>query len=386
MSKAKPVSFSITRATRRSTAITDHWAFLDDIESPTRADLTLEAQFMDQDIDDAWFRTSHPVHQMSSRRLKSCFPRCFEESLVLPDVPCRSPRLPDSVSRSRGKDYKTRKWVGAEHLLLDKLHPIRKLGGKTVTGQDASGSNSSSTVTTSSSQKKTISNVVDLKRSSSSKSSSTVNTNSVGSVVSKHVSGNPNQSLRGPNSTSSDAKCSLRGEVKGDRRSTSSKSSVGSSYSLERKLEGVDSAALQAAKRRVQNNEDSRLVNILKEPKRQIPDRISSSKNQKKVSDAKVSVREPKPKGLSSALPRKPLHPVNEAVPAKVRTVALATQPRQSAAAGKLNSVSVGNQKVVAERKNQYSKTLKPSGTGLGKTNEGKSGTNTRSVGMRAFR
>lgn len=363
---------------------------------------------------------------------------------MLPDLPCTSPGLPDSVSRSRGKDYKSRTWVHGEQPLMDKLHPIRNLGGKAVAGQNASGSmssststtslshnklhpirklgrktvagqlscgsNSSSTVTTGSSRKKLPSGVDDLKCSSSSKSSLTANTSSVSSGVSKHVSLKPSLSFQGPSSTSdakaydsggsSGTKCLIRGEVRGksfphDRRSTSSKSSVGSSYSLECKLEGIDSAALLRDNSIVHSEKDSRLATV-KEPKRQIPDRTSSSKNQKKAVDAKIACQEPKSKGLSSGLSRKPLRPLNEDVPVKVRTVTLATQPRQSFAARKLNSVSVSNKTIVAERMTQDPKALKPSGTRLmrgsgfpdckGKSNEGKRETNMRTVDMRPFR
>ncbi|KAJ0962249.1 hypothetical protein J5N97_030077 [Dioscorea zingiberensis] len=70
-------------------------------------DLTLEAQLMKQDIDDAWFQTSHLIHQMPSHCLKSSSEVQFNSPKMLYQLP----KLPDSVSRSRGKDFKSRKWA-----------------------------------------------------------------------------------------------------------------------------------------------------------------------------------------------------------------------------------------------------------------------------------
>ncbi|KAL2327997.1 hypothetical protein Fmac_021424 [Flemingia macrophylla] len=102
----------------------DHWAFLEHIEAPMWADLILEAKSGGVDPgDDDWFNTSHPFHQMSARELKSKFSHTGEEILTagvdLQGV--NSPKLPSSVSRSRGKHYNTKKWEGINlNILLDK--------------------------------------------------------------------------------------------------------------------------------------------------------------------------------------------------------------------------------------------------------------------------
>ncbi|KAK4484366.1 hypothetical protein RD792_006943 [Penstemon davidsonii] len=68
----------------------------DEIEAPMWADLTLEFDSTYEDKDDEyWFHISHPIHQCSAKQLKS---------LEGPS----SPKLPPSVSKSRGKDYKTK--------------------------------------------------------------------------------------------------------------------------------------------------------------------------------------------------------------------------------------------------------------------------------------
>lgn len=91
----------------------DHWAFLDEIEAPMWVDLTVEDRPVDG-TDDEWFYKSHPFHQCSSRQLKLAFSRIGEESgtLELDLLGESSPTLPPSVSRSRGKDYKSKSWKG----------------------------------------------------------------------------------------------------------------------------------------------------------------------------------------------------------------------------------------------------------------------------------
>ncbi|XP_044492708.1 micronuclear linker histone polyprotein-like isoform X1 [Mangifera indica] len=111
----------------------DHWAFLDEIEAPMWVDLTLEEAKSDsQDCDDEWFYTSHLFHQFSSRQLKAAFAHAGEESLN-PDFGLRgtSPKLPSSVSRSRGKDYRSKNWRRDNHdVSLNKPHPVKLLSGK----------------------------------------------------------------------------------------------------------------------------------------------------------------------------------------------------------------------------------------------------------------
>ncbi|XP_055807107.1 uncharacterized protein LOC129875898 [Solanum dulcamara] len=108
----------------------DHWAFLDQIEAPVWVDLTLECKSTYKDMDDEWFHISHPFHQASSRELKSTFSCSGESSINLEHgmQGSSSPKLPPSVSRSRGKDFRNRQWTqGDQRLTLDKKHPVKHL-------------------------------------------------------------------------------------------------------------------------------------------------------------------------------------------------------------------------------------------------------------------
>ncbi|KAE9592940.1 hypothetical protein Lal_00029155 [Lupinus albus] len=109
----------------------DHWAFLEDIEAPMWADLTLEAEVnsVGKNMSDDWFSISHPFHQWSARELKSMFSHPGEGVLTLEvDAPgVSSPDLPSSVSRSRGKQYTCKKWGGINlNVLLDKERVLNK--------------------------------------------------------------------------------------------------------------------------------------------------------------------------------------------------------------------------------------------------------------------
>ncbi|KAF8409357.1 hypothetical protein HHK36_005432 [Tetracentron sinense] len=131
-------------------SITGVFCGIEEIEAPMWADLTLEAKSMNQDklnfcdtyclvlmlqcSDDLWFQVAHPFHQCSSRQLTSAFSLSGEGSansnseLLGPS----SPKLPPSVSKSRGKHYRSLKWGRGNHAFsLNKQHPIRILGGKT---------------------------------------------------------------------------------------------------------------------------------------------------------------------------------------------------------------------------------------------------------------
>lgn len=108
----------------------NHWAFLDQIEAPMWMDLTLECKSAYKDMDDEWFHISHPFHQASSRELKSAFSHAGESSinLELGMQGSSSPKLPPSVSRSRGKDFRSRQWSqGDQSLTLDKKYPVKNL-------------------------------------------------------------------------------------------------------------------------------------------------------------------------------------------------------------------------------------------------------------------
>ncbi|XP_050247368.1 uncharacterized protein LOC126694883 isoform X2 [Quercus robur] len=101
----------------------DHWSFLEEIEAPMWVDLTLEDNSNHQDM----------FHQCSSRQLKSAFSRCGEV-IMTSDFDLQgstSPKLPPSVSRSRGKKYRSKKWrVENREFLLKKPHPVKVLSEK----------------------------------------------------------------------------------------------------------------------------------------------------------------------------------------------------------------------------------------------------------------
>eukprot|EP00258_Populus_trichocarpa_P044197 XP_024460216.1 uncharacterized protein LOC18095654 [Populus trichocarpa] len=108
----------------------DHWAFLEEIEAPIWVDFLVEAKSNYQDVDDEWFRTSHPFHQCSSGQLKAAFAYSGEKS-TSSDFECKgsfSPNIPSSVSRSRGKHYASKKWGGGGHdISMNKQHPVKVL-------------------------------------------------------------------------------------------------------------------------------------------------------------------------------------------------------------------------------------------------------------------
>ncbi|XP_011044536.1 PREDICTED: uncharacterized protein LOC105139689 isoform X1 [Populus euphratica] len=108
----------------------DHWAFLEEIEAPIWVDFLVEAKSNYQDVDDEWFRTSHPFHQCSSSQLKAASAYSGENS-TSSDFECSgsfSPNIPSSVSRSRGKHYARKKWGGGGHdISMNKQHPVKVL-------------------------------------------------------------------------------------------------------------------------------------------------------------------------------------------------------------------------------------------------------------------
>ncbi|KAG7015472.1 hypothetical protein SDJN02_23108 [Cucurbita argyrosperma subsp. argyrosperma] len=91
-------------------------------------DLTLEGRSNNQNIDDKWFFTHHPVHQSSSHDLKLAFSQLFEERTLNFEISVSSSlNLPNSVSRSRG-DFEDKKCKGScqgfamdKHIVSEKL-------------------------------------------------------------------------------------------------------------------------------------------------------------------------------------------------------------------------------------------------------------------------
>nr|GMD54887.1 cyclic nucleotide-gated ion channel 4 [Ipomoea batatas] len=111
----------------------DHWEFLDEIDAPMWVDLSVECKSMYADKDDEWFHTSHLFHQSSSKELKAAFSRIGEicAEMDFGGHEQSSPKLPPSVGRSRGKDYRSREWgKGNRKISLGKKHPVKNLSSK----------------------------------------------------------------------------------------------------------------------------------------------------------------------------------------------------------------------------------------------------------------
>ncbi|KAL5711785.1 hypothetical protein ACHQM5_014027 [Ranunculus cassubicifolius] len=110
---------------RKSTEpIDDHWEFLEEIDAPKWVDLAIESMSTDDDINANWFEVAHPFHQLSSYHFLS-------EAKVNQEAGPSSPGLPTSVSKSRGKHYKSRKWKGDNRCVtMGKKHPIKSFGAK----------------------------------------------------------------------------------------------------------------------------------------------------------------------------------------------------------------------------------------------------------------
>ncbi|KAL2523600.1 Uncharacterized protein Adt_08654 [Abeliophyllum distichum] len=118
---------------RKTTKPVDHWTFLNEIEAPMWVDLTLECDTTYQDKDDEWFHTSHPFHQYSSRELISTFSLsgegCANSDFGLQGP--SSPKLPPSVSRSRGTHCKSMELGQGKHRITsNKLHLVKNLSSK----------------------------------------------------------------------------------------------------------------------------------------------------------------------------------------------------------------------------------------------------------------
>ncbi|GJY56395.1 hypothetical protein Tco_0455510 [Tanacetum coccineum] len=77
---------------------------MDEIEAPMWADLSLCDSVRD-DTDDSWFDTCHEFHQCASRHLIS---KVFHPTNSITIQEPTSPKLPASVSKSRGKSYKVK--------------------------------------------------------------------------------------------------------------------------------------------------------------------------------------------------------------------------------------------------------------------------------------
>ncbi|XP_048130067.1 uncharacterized protein LOC115754793 isoform X2 [Rhodamnia argentea] len=121
--------------------VSDHCSFLEEIEAPMWVDLTLEVSNNDQERAEEWFNESHLFHQYSSRQLKSTFSHFSEENgssdfcLQGPS----SPKLPSTVSKSRGKDYRGKKWEKHKSdPSVHQSHPVKVLSATSSSSNECS--------------------------------------------------------------------------------------------------------------------------------------------------------------------------------------------------------------------------------------------------------
>ncbi|XP_009399207.2 uncharacterized protein LOC103983675 [Musa acuminata AAA Group] len=348
-------------------ASNDHWAFLEEIEAPMWADLTMEARSMGKDIDDAWFRVSHPIHQMSSRQLKKLFQSIGKDEDSSHTSQCHSPKVPESVSRSRGKHYKCRKWLGNAHgSLAARQHPVRELGGKSldaVTNKATSRNSSMSTVTMSSSSRKPLNGSADDNQNSVVESNAAAERSSSSSVVSKCQKLRPKSTFGGPRNTkigtsnvagktssSRNTRYSTREITKSEnllqnRNSSAGKSSVGSSYSHGNILKNVNTTTMP------KNGRTKKVLGTaVKVQEMQIKARTQCLQHQNRASGAKFVSQETKSKVLNPTSTRKTLSQVNGPRPQKK---GLATKPRPIAGAVKKDLISVWNKENTIDGKIQ---------------------------------
>ncbi|KAJ6752138.1 hypothetical protein OIU85_002555, partial [Salix viminalis] len=95
----------------------------EEIEAPIWVDFLVEAKSSYQDV----------FHQCSSRQLKAAFAYSGEKSSSsgFEFKGSFSPKIPSSVSRSRGKHYASKKWGGGGHdLSMNKQHPVKDTRSK----------------------------------------------------------------------------------------------------------------------------------------------------------------------------------------------------------------------------------------------------------------
>lgn len=104
-------------------------------------DLTLEVGNNEQERADEWFSESHLFHQCSSRQLKSTFSHLSEEN-GSSDFYLHgsfSPKLPSSVSKSRGKDYRGKKWERHKtDPSVHQSHPVKVLSATSSCSEQCS--------------------------------------------------------------------------------------------------------------------------------------------------------------------------------------------------------------------------------------------------------
>ncbi|XP_074569256.1 uncharacterized protein LOC141825790 [Curcuma longa] len=355
----------------------DHWAFLEEIEAPMWADLKMEALLMDQeDIDGAWFLVPHSIHQMPSQKLKKSLHGKNKERLH--NLRCHSPEVPDSVSRSRGKHYKSRKWLESKCESTAKQHPVRKLGATSLLTEikkDLGHKTSRSTITicslsrtpsecllTDSKSCITETKIISGKASSSTVMSKYQNLRSkvsVGFTRSTPKRGTTRIAFKAASSTSKpnlagnrNTLCSKKEINKSEdllhkRNSSSGKSSVGSSNSLGSILENAHST--NSAKNGRDNESKKAVAGLPKVHEKKSKHRVQHSQHQT------IARKESKPKVLASNKIGKPASEINK--PKSQTNVAVT---KQTVVAGAVRrNLSLFNKENIIRGKLQYPRSSK---------------------------
>ncbi|MFS7942962.1 hypothetical protein Hanom_Chr06g00494681 [Helianthus anomalus] len=95
---------------------------LEEIEALMWADLSV-CDSTNDETDDSWFNISHEFHQCSSRQLISIV---FGPANSINIQEPTSPKLPASVLKSRGKNYKIKQWEQRKGKAIpNKQHPVK---------------------------------------------------------------------------------------------------------------------------------------------------------------------------------------------------------------------------------------------------------------------
>ncbi|URD78208.1 hypothetical protein MUK42_19079 [Musa troglodytarum] len=252
---------------------------------------------------------------MSSQQLNKSFKNVgkYQDSLLISR--CYSPKIPESVSRSRGKHYKSRKWLGnVNGSLTAKQHPVRKLMGEksldTVTKKATTRNSSMSMVTESLSSRKP------LQSSSVLEANAATETSLSSSVTSKYQKLRPKSNFRGPRKT-----CNVRrvtSQVAGKGSSLahiSGKSSVGSSCSPGSIVENVNTTKTQ---KNGMCKEKKASGTVIRAHESRFKDVTQCVQHQNKL-----DCQESESKALGPAVPRKPLSQLNKSRPQKTGVVTI---------------------------------------------------------------
>ncbi|CAN6453388.1 unnamed protein product [Victoria cruziana] len=366
----------VQRTTLEADEDDSQWRFLEEIDAPMWVDLEAEAQLMAQDSlnpiiiqfslvlahcsDDAWFYTVHPFHQCSSHHFISSFSLFDKDNQERPDL--SSPKLPGSVSGSRGKHYKKQSWaeatgitsgINASPAESDLLqHPIKLLGSKkslplvSVNDHSTKGDFTAKTPgktskISSGGTKVAISSCGDIAEKSYQRPaiSRTSRPFSSGSGLLSAVKICLRKSCITGHASRIEINC---GRHLKDQKTSSSKSSIGSSAITG----GTSGSGGLGTSRKKERTPQSRMASIT------VNSNNGMKKAPKSTAAARTRIQEKKPnsktkacatgtpKVLQTTTSRKPLQVLNSAAAPKLKT---ATKPKQSMSALKIHITSSTN-------------------------------------------